>query len=135
MTLLTRKQSTNVEVYVEHCVATIDPRNPKNALIGIVLRERADLNLLSDPMHAGEYIQNKIIVNPTTKEQIVSHIQQIDLQTLNDIIECSNETKLANHTGQRILKKFTPQTLLEYAHKNQPLITLNDEVAFVCDLV
>lgn len=123
----------NQELYLEAAFGVQDPNDPNGVLIGILVKKRLDVNLLSDPIHAGEYITNDVIENPTTKKKYISHVQFVSLQTLNDIIECSNDTKKDGHTGQQLTPTFTVAQVKACIQNNIPLITMSDDVAFVAD--
>lgn len=134
MVLLLAKIEKDQELWCVKAIAVVNPRNSNDVKIGVTLRYRFDLNALTNWTKAGEYLTNDVFENPTTKERGVSHVQEITLQTLNDIITVSNQTKLKYHTQQKLLNPFTVERALEYAHHNRALISPEDDVFFVGNL-
>ena len=125
----------NQELWLYQATAMVSPRDPKKALIGAVIRYRFDVKIMSDWVHAGEFVTNDVYKNPTTGEQGVNHVQPLSLQYLNDIITVSNQTKINNRTGQKLLTPFTEEQVMEYAHQNRELISPEDAAFFVGNLV
>lgn len=125
---------TFYELWCQKAVAVVDPRNSNKFRIGVTVSYRYDLYLMSNPSIAGQYITNDIYENPTTKKREVTHIQEISLQQLNDIITVSNKTKIKNKTGQKLLPQVTDEMAMKAAHNHQPLIRPEDDVFFVSQL-
>lgn len=119
------------ELWCQKAVAVVDPRNSNKFRIGVTVSYRYDLYLVSHPELAGQYITNDVYENPTTKKREVTHVQEISLQQLNDIITVSNKTKIKHHTGQKLLPQVTPELAMKAAHSHIPLIAPEDDVFFV----
>lgn len=123
----------NQELYVEQAIAILNPKDSSKVMVGLKMRKRLDLNIMKDPVHGGEYVTNNIYRDAKGNYQ-VNHFQVASLQMLNDIIECSNETKIKNKTGQRLLKPYTVSAAIACAKQGIPLVVFEDDVFFVADV-